>query len=201
VRAPEINASCAQLSTFPRIEAASVRIASPEASPNMGAMAYALGHVRLRWGLAAVFAIVLLIGLVVLAQGTGSAGPPRVQPAVRSSAPGAQVSVGPGPVRSSLRTGNYRVDVRYSPNRPASAGSFSLQLFRQGRPVDGARVRLTTMMLTMDMGYTGLLVQKGFGRYVHLWPPLGMSGRWRLQFEIMPPRAKSFAVTLIDRLR
>jgi hypothetical protein len=56
------------------------------------------------------------------------------------------------------------------------------------------------MMLTMNMGYSGLLLQKGSGRYVHAWPPLEMNGPWRLRYEITPPGRKSFAITLIDHV-
>jgi hypothetical protein len=82
----------------------------------------------------------------------------------------------------------YRVELSLTPNRVSSNATVAVEFAQQGRrPVSAARIRLTTMMMTMDMGYTGLLLQTKPGRYVHAWPALGMPGRWRLQYEIVPP--------------
>jgi hypothetical protein len=54
------------------------------------------------------------------------------------------------------------------------------------------------MMVGMRMGYTGLLLDQGAGRYAHRWPPLFMTGRWRFRFDVTPATGRSFAVTVID---
>jgi YtkA-like len=98
-----------------------------------------------------------------------------------------------------LRVHGYDVDVRVTPNRAGAITHIALHLLERGRPVTGARVTLTTMMMEMDMGYTGRLLQRGPGRYVHAWPPF-MPGAWRLHYDVVPPGGKRFRVTVVDRL-
>jgi hypothetical protein len=103
-------------------------------------------------------------------------------------------------VRETVVLAGYRVEMSLTPNRVSSNATVAVELAQQGRPVSAARIRLTTMLLTMDMGYTGLLLQTKPGRYVHAWPALGMPGRWRLQYEIVPRGGRRVLVTLVDRV-
>ena len=65
----------------------------------------------------------------------------------------------------------------------------SIRLFKAGRPVDGAQVRVTLTMLDMAMGsLTSALPQTAPGRYERPAPVLGMSGRWQIALAITPRR-------------
>jgi hypothetical protein len=108
--------------------------------------------------------------------------------------------VGPGPVQQLVNAHGYQIELRITPNRATSFGTFTVELRKKGRPINGARIHLTTMMTTMNMGFTGPLLPKGAGHYLHSWPPLEMSGRWRFQYEIRPPGRNGFTVTLIDQV-
>ncbi len=95
----------------------------------------------------------------------------------------------------------YRLELRLVPNRAWVAGTVSLALSRNEKPVTGARVRLTFTMLDMEMGgLAGLLPETAPGRYGHAGPILGMGGRWSLRLDVEPPRARAFRVMVIDRM-
>lgn len=99
----------------------------------------------------------------------------------------------------SRHVGDYQLVIVFTPTRTA-IGKSSVHLRRRGRPVAGARVRLTSTMETMDMGYTGLLPQTSPGRYAHPWPALEMPGPWRLRYSITPPHGKPFTVTVVAHI-
>ncbi len=119
--------------------------------------------------------------------------PPTVKPA-------ALATVGPGPVMTVRRAGRYELSVRVTPNHASSSSVISVKLLKGGRPVSGARVKLTFSMLDMEgMGQlTGLLPQRSAGQYRRTGPVLGMSGRWALKFDVAPPGTTPFKVDLID---
>lgn len=102
-----------------------------------------------------------------------------------------------GALERTVRTRGYTVTVRLAPNSSTAINEISVRLRRGGRDAS-ARIRLTTTMATMAMGYTGSLAPAGAGRYRHTWPPLGMRGTWRLRLEISPRAGRDFAVTLSD---
>lgn len=143
-------------------------------------------------------ALVLVAG-GALAVATNTSG--HSNPLVPTAASNTSVSVGPGPVSTVLHSHRYRLELRLTPNRATAAGTISLKLAKQGRPVNGARVRLTFAMVDMDMGQlTGLLPQTAPGSYDHAGPVLGMGGRWRLRFDVTPRHGKPFSVTVVDRI-
>jgi hypothetical protein len=95
--------------------------------------------------------------------------------------------------------GDYRVAIAFTSSRTAN-GMSSVRLLDRGSPVAGARVRLTSIMETMDMGYTGLLPQSSRGTYTHPWPALEMPGPWRLRLSITPPGGRPFSVTVVAHI-
>jgi hypothetical protein len=87
-----------------------------------------------------------------------------------------------------------------TPNRANSESTASVILVRDGRPVQAALIKLTTMMVQMDMGYTGVLTSVAPGRYAHAWPGL-MDGSWRLRYQITAPGGEHVGITLLDHVR
>jgi hypothetical protein len=111
------------------------------------------------------------------------------------------VQVGPGPVLTVLHAGAYRLELRLAPNRASRRGIVAVTLLKQNRPVNGARVRLTVTMLDMNMGsFTVLLPRTRSGTYARTAPVLGMSGRWGWRFDMTPPGAKHFTLTVTDHM-
>lgn len=109
-------------------------------------------------------------------------------------------NVGPGSIRKVTRVGSYQLELRLTPNRANSESTASVTLLRNGRPVRAAKIRLTTMMVQMNMGYTGFLNSVAPGRYVHAWPGL-MPGSWRLHYELTAPSGDHVRITLVDHVR
>ena len=85
--------------------------------------------------------------------------------------------------------------------QPGSGPSGRLaHALEQGKPVDGARIRLTFTMLDMDMGSVArVLPQTATGRYEHVGPRL-MFGRWGLCILVRAPHGKAFSVNFVDRV-
>lgn len=145
--------------------------------------------------------LTLALASLVLASGGGAAAAPGKSHVRATAGHTTTVTIGPGPVTAALSSHGYRLDLRLRPNRATVAGTIALALTRHGRPVSGARVRLTFTMLDMNMGgLTGLLRQTAPGRYGHTAPVLGMSGRWGLRLTVLPAHAKPFSVDLVDRM-
>jgi YtkA-like len=109
-------------------------------------------------------------------------------------------TVGSRPFASRVVTHGYRLELRVAPNRASVAAAATLVLTKRGKPVSGARVRLTYSMPGMA-AVIRRLPQRGSGRYADAGPVLGMSGRWGLRVEVAPPRAAPFSVRLVDRMR
>lgn len=144
--------------------------------------------------------IVLVAGGVVAAviSTPGQSEPLRPLKAKRGNT---SVVVGPGPVTTVLSSRPYQLELRLTPNRAALPGTVSVKLLKGGRPVTGARVKLTFSMLDMGMGQlSGLLPQTAPGRYAHAGPVLGMGGRWGLRFDVAPPGATPFSLTVVDQM-
>jgi copper transport protein len=108
--------------------------------------------------------------------------------------------VGPGPVSTVLSKGPYRVHVSVAPNRAAVNNAFTVRLTRSGQPVRGAEVLSRFDMLDMEMGEQSYRLRElRPGTFSKSAPALVMVGHWALQFEVTPPGAQPFVVTLLDR--
>jgi copper transport protein len=67
-------------------------------------------------------------------------------------------------------------------------------------PVRGAQVISRFQMLDMEMGEQSYqLPERKPGVFVKSAPALVMVGHWALQFEVTPPGARPFVVTLLDK--
>ena len=112
------------------------------------------------------------------------------------------VHVGPGPISIVLHPHGYRLGLHVTPNRASAAGTISVDLRAQRRPVQGARIKVTLTMLDMDMGNIwSVLPESAPGKYTQAVPPLGMKGHWRLHFDVKPRGASAFAVSVVDVMR
>lgn len=150
-------------------------------------------------GVAVVALVLMAVALLGLVTGTSPHG--KALAPSKPERANAAVSVGPGPLATVLRARPYQLQLRLTPNRAAVPGTISVELLKGGRPVNGARVRLTLSMLDMDMGHpTGILPQTAPGHYSHAWPALGMSGRYRLRFDIALPGATPSSLSVVDRI-
>lgn len=108
--------------------------------------------------------------------------------------------VGPGAVSEVIAKGPYRLQVQVSPNRAALQNSFSVAITRDGRPVRGAEVVSRFTMLDMEMGDQSYRFRElRPGVFAKSAPALVMVGHWALQFEVTPPGAQPFIVTLLDK--
>jgi copper transport protein len=165
------------------------RLAASRERPELGTPAAALLR-RLVGGevvlvAAAVFAAALLSSLAPPAKALAQAG--------------SAARVGPGPVTSVVDKDGYRLEFHVRPNRAAVPNSFAVAISRGGRPVRAADVTATVAMLDMEMGQQAYhLTETRPGVYRHSAPALVMVGHWGLSFEIQPPAAQSFTVTLLD---
>ena len=107
--------------------------------------------------------------------------------------------VGPGPVTTVVNRSGYRLRVRVTPNRAAVPNDFALELMRRGRPVRGADVTLSFLMLDMEMGQQEYrLSETRPGVYAHAAPALVMVGHWGLSFQVTPKGAQPFDVLIVD---
>jgi copper transport protein len=115
---------------------------------------------------------------------------------------GAKASVGPGPVATTVREGAYRLDIRVDPNRAALPNSFSVRVSKAGKPVVGASLTVHFLMLDMDMGQFGYVLQeKSPGFYVRSAPALVMVGHWAVRFTVTPAGGQPFDITVVDKAR
>jgi hypothetical protein len=109
--------------------------------------------------------------------------------------------VGPGPVGVTLPAGHYRIGFHLTPNLASHTGRVSVSLREGGRPVAGARVRMTVTMLDMNMGgFTVQLPERTSGTYTRMFPVVGMSGRWGFRLDVRPAHGHAFSVALADRM-
>ena len=109
--------------------------------------------------------------------------------------------VGPGTVGVTLPAGHYRIGFHLTPNLASQTGRVSVSLREGGRPVAGARVRMTVTMLDMNMGgFTVQLPERTSGTYTRMFPVVGMSGRWGFRLDVRPAHGHAFSVALADRM-
>lgn len=106
------------------------------------------------------------------------------------AAPAAGAAASGGLVVQTRPAGPYNVTLKVT---PASFGdnTFTVTLKdAQGKPVDGAAVTITTIMLDMDMGPASLQLQPqaalGPGAYTGD-TDLTMAGHWQINVKILPP--------------
>lgn len=96
--------------------------------------------------------------------------------------------------------GNLQVTLQFTPNPPkySSDPTTLVQMTIQGRdghPVDGARVQLSLVMVTMDMGANETPLQGlGQGRYQARVAFL-MPGAWQVTVTVTPPGGASASTT------
>jgi copper transport protein len=108
--------------------------------------------------------------------------------------------VGPGAVAKAVEKAGYRVALRVDPNRAAVPNRFEVTLTRDGKPVTGAAVTAGFAMLDMEMGTQAYKLQETApGVYGREAPALVMVGHWGLTFELEPPGAAPFTVTILDK--
>jgi copper transport protein len=170
--------------TKPRLQASGIR---PSLGPGAAVLLRRLVQGEIVFVAGALFAAVVLTSLA-----PPSSALARVQ--------NVAARVGPGPVSKVLEKGPYRLHVQVMPNRAAIQNSFSLALTRSGRPVRGAQVLSRFDMLDMEMGEQSYrLREQRPGVFTKDAPALVMVGHWALQFEVTPPGARPFVVTLLDK--
>jgi hypothetical protein len=96
----------------------------------------------------------------------------------------------------------YAVVLSSAPNSASGPNRMSVRVTRHGRPLTGARVRLSFSMPSMNtwQAYTTVLKPSGPGRYEATVPVLGMAGAWQLRVRVSPRSSAAFLVTIIDRM-
>jgi copper transport protein len=113
---------------------------------------------------------------------------------------GASAHVGPGPVASVVHRNGYTMTFAVAPNRAAVPNTFQVRIARDGKPVSGADVVASFLMLDMEMGTQAYrLAESSPGTYEHAAPALVMVGHWGLSFEITPRGGQPFTVLLVDK--
>jgi copper transport protein len=170
--------------TRPRLQAARLQ---PQVGPGAAVLLRRLVQGEIVFVVGALFAAAVLTSL---------APPASALARVKDIA----ARVGPGPVSEVVSKGPYRVHVRVSPNRAAIQNTFSLTLTKNGQPVRGAEVVSRFDMLDMDMGELSYRFRESQpGTFTKSAPALVMVGHWALAFEVTPPGAQPFVVTLLDK--
>ena len=170
--------------TKPRLQAAGVQ---PSLGPGAALLLRRLVQGEIVFVAGALFAAVVLTSL-----------PPPSNALARVQNIAARV--GPGPVSKTVAKGPYRIRVTVSPNRAALQNSFSVSVTRNGKPVRGAQVLSRFDMLDMEMGQQSYRFREQRpGVFSKAAPALVMVGHWAIQFEVTPPGAQPFVVTLLDK--
>jgi copper transport protein len=112
----------------------------------------------------------------------------------------AAAKVGPGPAHVVVRRSGYTIDIRVSPNRAAVPNDFEVRLTKNGKPVRGASVTTTFLMLDMEMGEQAYQLQEvAPGVYRHSAPALVMVGHWGLEYAVTPPGGRELDVLVLDK--
>lgn len=113
---------------------------------------------------------------------------------------GASAHVGPGPIRSVVQKDGYTLAFDVAPNKAAVPNTFQVRITRGGKPLTGAEVVESFLMLDMEMGTQAYrLSETSPGTYEHSAPALVMVGHWGLSFAITPQSGQPFTVLLVDR--
>lgn len=156
------------------------------------------GAVRLRTGVAVAAASLVATSSVAAATGltTASATASGGQRTLTWASP---KMFGPGPVLLRHTVGGYRILFRDTPNRVTAPGIASVELLRRGRPVAGARIKLTYRSLDMSMkSPTVPLLALGDGRYSNRGQRVGMGGRWRITIAVHPENGRALLLSITD---
>jgi copper transport protein len=141
---------------------------------------------------------IVLVAAIIFAAAVLSSLPPP--PKALAGIGRAAAHVGPGPVASVVERNGYTLQLHVTPNRAAQQNDFALTIRRGGRPVTGATVTATFVMLDMEMGQQAYQLRESQpGVYEHAAPALVMVGRWGITFGIEPPGGRPFDVLLVDR--
>jgi hypothetical protein len=75
-----------------------------------------------------------------------------------------------------------------------------VRITRGGKPLTGAEVVESFLMLDMELGTQAYrLSETSPGTYEHSAPALVMVGHWGLSFAITPQSGQPFTVLLVDR--
>ena len=113
---------------------------------------------------------------------------------------GASAHVGPGPIRSVVQKDGYTLAFDVAPNKAAVPNTFQVRITRGGKPLTGAEVVESFLMLDMELGTQAYrLSETSPGTYEHSAPALVMVGHWGLSFAITPQSGQPFTVLLVDR--
>jgi copper transport protein len=108
--------------------------------------------------------------------------------------------VGPGKVSHTIERNGYKLQLRVDPNRAAVPNRFAVVVTKNSKPVTGADVTATFVMLDMEMGQQEYrLDETAPGVYSRSAPALVMVGHWGLTFEVQPPGKAPFEVLLVDK--
>ena len=139
----------------------------------------------------------LVVAAVFAAAVLSSLPPPSKALAAVGSA---SAHVGPGPVTKVVRKNGYTMAFDVAPNKAAVPNTFRVRISQGGKPVRGADVVASFLMLDMEMGTQAYrLAETAPGTYEHAAPALVMVGHWGLSFDITPPGGAPFNVLLVDK--
>jgi copper transport protein len=141
---------------------------------------------------------VLLVATAIFAAAILSSLPP---PAKALATVGtASGHVGPGAVSRDVDRNGYNLHFTVDPNRAAGPNTIRVRITREGKPVRGADVTASFIMLDMEMGTLAYhLPETAPGVYGRSAPALVMVGHWGLSFDIRPSDSDPFTVLLIDK--
>ncbi len=140
--------------------------------------------------------VVFVVAAVFAAAVLSSLAPPSSALAKEGSS---LATVGPGPVASTIHKNGYALHVTVSPNRAAVPNTFAVKITKGGKPVVGADVTLTFLMLDMQMtNQEYQMTQSAPGVYSHSSPAFVMVGHWGLSFSVTPRGAPAFEALLVD---
>jgi len=141
---------------------------------------------------------VILVTAAIFAAAVLSSLPPPAKALATVGA--ASAHVGPGAVSRVVEKNGYSLRVTVDPNRAAAPNTIQVRITRDAKPVRGADVTATFIMLDMEMGQLAYhLPETAPGVYGRSAPALVMVGHWGLSFDIQPPGADPFTVLLIDK--
>jgi YtkA-like len=150
----------------------------------------------------AAVAVLPVAGVGALAATASTPSRRAVLDQLQTAAAPARPASGPGvrivhPTRS-----GYAVVLSLAPNLASGPNRMSVRVTKHGRPLTGARVKLSFSMPSMNMwqAYTTVLTPAGLGRYEATVPVLGMAGRWQLRISVSPRACTAFPVTVTDRM-
>ena len=139
----------------------------------------------------------LLITVAVFAAATlSSLAPPAAALAKEGSA---LAKVGPGPVADTVHRSRLHLRVLVTPNQAVAPNAFAVKITKNGKPLRGANVTLTFLMLDMEMGNQEYqLTETKPGVYSHSTPALVMVGHWGLSFAVTPKTGQPFTALVVD---